>query len=38
LNLVLKFHPEKNPDDPFAKERFEAINAAYEEIGKVLSK
>jgi hypothetical protein len=38
LNLVLKFHPEKNPDNPFAKERFEAINAAYEEIGKVLSK
>eukprot|EP00731_Ephydatia_muelleri_P019954 Em0012g779a len=28
--LAMKYHPDKNPDDPSASERFQDINAAYE--------
>jgi len=28
--LALKFHPDKNPDDPDAAEQFKEINTAYE--------
>ncbi|MGH7370920.1 MAG: DnaJ domain-containing protein, partial [Candidatus Methylomirabilales bacterium] len=28
--LALKFHPDKNPDDPAAAEQFTEINEAYE--------
>ncbi len=28
--LAMKFHPDKNPDDPDAQEKFHDINAAYE--------
>lgn len=28
--LALKFHPDKNIDDPLAKEKFQEINEAYE--------
>ena len=28
--LAMKFHPDKNPDDPESQEKFHDINAAYE--------
>ena len=31
--LAKKYHPDQNPDDPMAKERFAAANQAYEIIG-----
>ncbi|MFD0915955.1 DnaJ C-terminal domain-containing protein [Pseudahrensia aquimaris] len=31
--LAKKYHPDQNPDDPKAKERFSEINSAYEIIG-----
>jgi DnaJ-class molecular chaperone len=31
--LAKKFHPDQNPDDPQAKERFNAANQAYEILG-----
>ena len=31
--LAKKYHPDQNPDDPKAKERFNAANQAYEIIG-----
>jgi curved DNA-binding protein CbpA len=30
LNLAKEFHPDRNPDDPQAKQRFQQINQAYE--------
>jgi DnaJ-class molecular chaperone len=33
--LAKKFHPDQNPDDPQAKERFAAANQAYEIVGDV---
>src|SRR5690606_39403177 len=31
--LAKKYHPDQNPDDPKAKERFAAANQAYEIVG-----
>jgi curved DNA-binding protein len=31
--LALKYHPDKNPDDPSAEGRFKEINEAYEVLG-----
>uniref|UniRef100_UPI00289CFE3F DnaJ domain-containing protein n=1 Tax=Tianweitania sp. TaxID=2021634 RepID=UPI00289CFE3F len=31
--LAKKYHPDQNPDDPKAKERFNAANQAYEIVG-----
>jgi len=31
--LALKYHPDKNPDDPSAESRFKEINEAYEVLG-----
>jgi DnaJ-class molecular chaperone len=31
--LAKKYHPDQNPDDPSAKERFAAANQAYEVVG-----
>jgi DnaJ-class molecular chaperone len=31
--LAKKFHPDQNPDDPKAKEKFAEINSAYEIVG-----
>lgn len=31
--LALKFHPDKNPDDPKAEDKFKEISAAYDQIG-----
>jgi curved DNA-binding protein len=31
--LALKYHPDKNPDDPQAEDRFKEINEAYEVLG-----
>lgn len=31
--LAKKFHPDQNPDDPKAKDRFAAVNQAYEVVG-----
>lgn len=31
--LALKYHPDKNPDDPNAEARFKEINEAYEVLG-----
>jgi len=31
--LALKYHPDKNPDDPKAEDRFKEINEAYEVLG-----
>ena len=31
--LAKKYHPDQNPDDPKAKERFSAANQAYEVVG-----
>jgi len=28
--LAMKWHPDKNPDDPTAQEKFQDIGAAYE--------
>lgn len=28
--LAMKYHPDKNPDDPDAQTKFQDINAAYE--------
>ena len=30
---ALKYHPDRNPDDAAAEERFKAIQAAYDQIG-----
>ena len=31
--LAKKYHPDQNPDDPKAKERFAEANQAYEVVG-----
>ena len=31
--LALKFHPDKNPDDPKSEDKFKEINEAYEVLG-----
>ncbi|WP_127596400.1 DnaJ C-terminal domain-containing protein [Nitratireductor alexandrii] len=31
--LAKKYHPDQNPDDPKAKDRFAAVNQAYEVVG-----
>lgn len=31
--LAKKYHPDQNPDDPAAKDRFAAVNQAYEIVG-----
>ncbi|SVB36538.1 uncharacterized protein METZ01_LOCUS189392, partial [marine metagenome] len=31
--LARQYHPDRNPDDAAAEERFKAIQAAYEDIG-----
>ncbi|MBN9072727.1 MAG: J domain-containing protein [Rhizobiales bacterium] len=31
--LAKKYHPDQNPDDPSAKDRFAAVNQAYEIVG-----
>lgn len=31
--LAKKYHPDQNPDDPNAKDRFSAVNQAYEIVG-----
>lgn len=30
ISLAKKYHPDLNPNDPKAKEKFQAISAAYE--------
>ncbi len=32
--LAKKYHPDQNPDDPEAKDRFAAVNQAYEIVGE----
>ncbi len=36
-SLAMKYHPDKNPDDPSTQEKFHDINAAYEVYNLVTS-
>lgn len=33
--LRRQYHPDKNPDDPEAKEKFQRVSAAYQELTNV---
>ena len=32
--MAVKYHPDKNPDNPAAEEKFKAVSDAYSEIKK----